>query len=113
MVRSASRTENTIFRQHNRVSDREKIILRGLLCDYAPKEIAKIVYGKDPSEPIASNLTHLNAHQSTDPTKIDSSHIRRILKSLGYHKSSPDHIDPGVASQNGNCPSLLLETASS
>ena len=101
-------------------TDREKILLRGLLCDYAPKEIAKIAYGKDTSEPIASSLTnlyeiitHLNAHQSSDPTKIDSNNIRRILKSLGYHKSSVVHTDVGVASQNGNCPSLRLETASS
>ena len=102
-----------------KLTDREKIILRGLLCDYAPKEIAKIAYGKDTSEPIASNLTnlyeiltHLNAHQSSHPAKIDSNNIRRILKSLGYHKSSLAHTDVGVASQNGNRSSLLLETAS-
>jgi|GEM_PF-3132904 hypothetical protein len=76
-----------------KLTDREKILLRGLLCDYSPKEIAKIAYGKDTSEPIASSLTnlyviitHLNDHQSGDPTKTDSNNIRRILKSLGYHK---------------------------
>lgn len=81
-----------------KLTDREKILLRGLLCDYSPKEIAKIAYGKDTSDTIAPNLTnlyeiitHLNAHQSSDPTKIAYNNIRRILKSLGYSKSSGTH----------------------
>jgi DNA-binding CsgD family transcriptional regulator len=81
-----------------KLTDREKLILKGLLSDYSPKEIAKIAYGKDTSETIAATLTnlyeiltHLNAHQSSDPTKIAYNNIRRILKSLGYCKSFSTH----------------------
>ena len=93
------------------LTDRNKTILRGLLCDYSPGEIAKIAYGKETSETISSNLTtiyqiitNLNAHRSGNHTKIDSDNIRRILKSLGYHKSSLEHPNLGAATQ-------ILETA--
>ena len=101
------------------LTDRHRIILRGLLCDYSPREIARIAYGKDTSESIASNLTtlyeiitQLNTHQSGDHhTKIDSNNIRRILKSLGYHKSSLEHTNIGAASQNEKRESQFFETA--
>ena len=93
------------------LTDRHKIILKGLLCDYSPREIAKIVYKKETSEPIRSNLTtlyeiitNLNAHRSGNHTKIDSDNIRRILKSLGYHKSSLEQTNIGATTQ-------ILETA--
>ena len=102
------------------LTDRHRLILQGLLCDYSPKEIAKIAYGKDTSEPIATNLTnlyeiitYLNAHQSGDRTKIDSNNIRRILKSLGYHKSPLEHTNVSSASRNANRLSQILETAES
>lgn len=93
------------------LTDRHKIILKGLLCDYSPREIAKIAYKKETSEPIRSNLTtlyeiitNLNAHRSGNHTKIDSDNIRRILKSLGYHKSSLEQTNIGATTQ-------ILETA--
>ena len=93
------------------LTDRHKIILQGLLCDYSPREIAKIAYRKENSETIRSNLTtlyeiitNLNAHRSGNHTKIDSDNIRRILKSLGYHKSSLEHPNLDATSQ-------ILETA--
>ena len=93
------------------LTDRHKIILQGLLCDYSPREIAKIAYKKETSETIRSNLTtlyeiitNLNAHRSGNHTKIDSDNIRRILKSLGYHKSSLEQTNAGETSQ-------ILETA--
>ena len=88
------------------LTDRHKIILQGLLCDYSPREIAKIAYRKETSETIRSNLTtlyeiitNLNAHRSGNHTKIDSDNIRRILKTLGYHKSSLEQTNIGATTQ--------------
>ena len=88
------------------LTDRHQIILQGLLCDYSPREIAKIAYRKETSETIRSNLTtlyeiitNLNAHRSGNHTKIDSDNIRRILKTLGYHKSSLEQTNIGATTQ--------------
>jgi hypothetical protein len=82
----------TDLREKNEfLTTREQKMLRGLLCEYSPKEIAKIGFGKDDSDSIRPDLSKiyeyaeiLIATKLGSSPPVDSQNIRRLLKKAGY-----------------------------
>jgi hypothetical protein len=78
-----------------KLTDREQKILRGLLCDYSPEEIARLGYGNSNSRPIASDISRIYDYiellvevRTHEPQKITSQNVlRRVLKEIGYRKT--------------------------
>ncbi len=69
------------------LTNRETKILRGLLCDYGPKDIAGIGFGNNDSTTISSDLSTIYEKISIvlgSNIKINSDNIRNQLRDRGY-----------------------------
>jgi hypothetical protein len=76
------------------LTPREQKMLRGLLCEYSPKEIAEIGFGKDDSDSIRPDLSKIYAYAEIliatklgNSLSVDSQNIRRLLKKAGYYRN--------------------------
>jgi hypothetical protein len=69
------------------LTNREAKILRGLLCDYGPKDIAEIGFGNNDSSTIRCDLSTIYGKVSIllgSTIKINSDNIRNQLRNKGY-----------------------------
>jgi DNA-binding CsgD family transcriptional regulator len=69
------------------LTPREEKMLRGLLCEYSPKEIAAIGFNKTDSHTIRADLSKIYEYIEIlleTPLQVGSHNIRRLLKEAGY-----------------------------
>ncbi len=69
------------------LTPREQKMLRGLLCEYSPKEIAEIGFDKSDSKSISSELSKIYEYIELlleTSLQVNSGNICRLLKKAGY-----------------------------